>query len=457
MLLEGLKSWVIKRRIKKTQKKLLQSDAEDIKRIIRNFDYSKLKIAANYKICKTLRHAAAHSPFYKKKLKGQISDLNLRNAEKVLRKFSFYTSPDDLSNNPEEFLALPESAIVAHHFSAGTTGNRKKIFVSKKDLEMIFFSYSLGFLKLGLKPDDVAQIMYSFGIWQLGSLYEAAFQRIGVSCLPTGNHIPFSEQKHFMEEFNTSVIAGTPSYIYNFAHETDLSDSIKDRMKTVLLGGEGVSRKMRRVIEDKIGGEIFLGYGLMEFGGGIGTECEEHRGYHLYTNIYPEIIDPKTGIPVEKEEYGELVLTSLDREAMPLIRYRTGDITRFIEGACDCGLKLPMIDYLKGRLDDRVTLGTAEKYYPVFFEKLFDSLNEVKDFLIEIKRENGKDSLTVKVHTEKPSENLRKKILKKFYDCSSMKFDIQQTKTMTEPDIKFVENIKEQSSLKKKRLIDKRE
>lgn len=365
-----------------------------------------------------------------------------------------FTYPKEVSGCSKSFLSVPLSNVAAYHFTAGTTGKRKLIYVTRKDLDLIVYNYSLGLMTNSLDTNDVAQIMYSFDIWQLGLIFQEAFRRIGVKAIPTGNLISFQEQQNFIEEYGVNVLAATPSYVYQLARAVDLKGSARENMKAIMLGGEDLSNHRRGIIQSSLGGEVFLGYGLMELGGGVASECKMHNGYHISTTVVPEVVDVKTGETVEKEEYGELVLTSLDREAMPLIRYRTGDTTRFIDGVCECGLKLPVIDYIKGRLDDRVTLGTAEKYYPVVFEELFEDVEEIIDFQIEITTINGRDDLTIRVYTEKASKDLEDEIKRKILSVNSLKIDIEKTKTINPPKVIFTKQLNHQN--KKKTIFDNR-
>ncbi|MEM2110057.1 MAG: AMP-binding protein, partial [Candidatus Odinarchaeota archaeon] len=386
-------------------------------------------------------------------LSALIRKLNFNNCLTLLEEFPF-TNPEDVSRNPMSFLSVPLTDIVGFHFTAGTTGKRKLLYVTKEDLDLIVYNYSLGFLWSGIGQSDIAQIMYSFDIWQLGLLFQDAFRRLGVKTIPTGNLITFREQQNFIEEYNVSVLAGTPSYIYQLARAIDLQNSVRERVKAVMLGGEGLPKTRREYIQDRLGGEVFLGYGLMEIGGGVASECSMHNGLHISTTVIPEIVDIKTGERVGVEEYGELVLTSLDRYGMPFIRYRTGDVTRFIDGVCDCGLILPRIDYIKGRLDDRVTLGTAEKYYPIVFEELFESIEEVIDFQIEVTGVDGRDGLKILVKADKPSKDLERKIIGKLYSVSGLRNDIEKTKTINRPKIVFTNQL--ENYPKRKIIIDKR-
>ena len=310
-------------------------------------------------------------------------------------------------------------------------------------------------INCGMNETDIAQIVYSYGVWALASHIQDAARLIDVIVLPTGNYMNFQGQKKFIEEFETTVIFGTPSYVYNLAKEAKLSEKSKKRLKAILMGGEGLPEHRRKLIEEKLGGEVFLNYGLNEFGGGIGSECKAHSGYHIYPGSILEIVNPKTGELVEDGEWGELVLTSLTREAMPLIRYRTGDISRIIVGDCECGLKLPRIDYIRGRADDRVIIGAAEKYYPIVFDKLFDSIKEVQDYWIEITKDDEKDTMNIFILTKNDTKGLEQKIIDKLYTLDSIKIDIEVTKTVNEPKIIFVEELPNKN-IKRRRLVDKR-
>ncbi len=401
-----------------------------------------------------LRHSAKNSPYYRKTLPKYIQNLNRKNVYSILRKLPFTTSAA-VSENSEQFLAIPKSKVVSVHFTYGTTGNKKTIYNSKKDLYRIKYSYALGFLNCGLDTSDIAQIVYSYGVWALASHIQDALRTLEIVVLPTGNYLNFQAQKKFIEEFDVTAIFGTPSYVYNLAKEIDLSEQGKKTMKTILMGGEGLPEHRRKVIEERLGGEVYLNYGLNEFGGGIGSECKAHNGYHVFHNSILEIIDPQTGELVEDGKWGELVLTTLNREAMPLIRYRTGDISRIIVGECECGVKLPRIDYIKGRADDRVIIGAAEKYYPIVFDKLFDSMKEIQDYWIEIIREDERDTMKVYILTKNGSKGLEQKVIDKLYSLDSIKVDIETTKTLNKPQIIFIDKLPN-NNIKRRRLVDKR-
>ncbi len=453
MAFDNLLSFIIKNRLEKMRKLLLESDLISIQKQIEKYDYKKLQLVKKYHLINGLNHVVKNSPYYKDKMPPQIKDLKFDNALAIIPKLPFTTSAE-VSKDSEQFLAIPKEDVVNIHFTYGTTGGKKTIYNSKKDMEQINNSYTLGFLNCGIEKTDIAQLVYSFGVWGLAENIQRVLLNLGIITLSTGNYVNFQEQQQFIEKFGTTVIFGTPSYVYNLASECDLPQKSKDKMKAILVGGEGLPEHRRTIIEERLGGEVYINYGLNEVGGGIGSECKIHKGYHVFPSVHVEIVNPKTREPVDIEEYGELVVTTLNREAMPLIRYRTGDMTRLIDGDCDCGLKLPRIDYLKGRADDKVVIGAAEKYYPINFDLLFDPMPEIKDYWIEISTRNEKDALLVHVLADKPSKKLEQKIIEKFYTMDSIKIDIETTKTLNVPEVVFIDKLPKGG--KRRRLVDKR-
>ncbi|MBK5114379.1 MAG: phenylacetate--CoA ligase family protein [Candidatus Heimdallarchaeota archaeon] len=453
MVFDNLLSFLIKNRLRKMRKLLEENDLISIKKQIEKYNFKKLQLVKKYHLINGLKHVVKNSPYYKDKMPPQIKDLKYDNALAIIPKLPFTTS-SEVSKDSEQFLAIPKEDVVNIHFTYGTTGGKKTIYNSKRDMGQINYSYTLGFINCGIEKSDIAQLVYSFGVWGLAENIQRALLSQGIITLSTGNYVNFQEQQQFIEKFGTTVIFGTPSYVYNLAQECDLPQKSKDKMKAILVGGEGLPEHRRKIIEERLGGEVYINYGLNEVGGGIGSECKIHYGYHVFPSVHVEIVDPKTCETVDIEEYGELVVTTLNREAMPLIRYRTGDMTRLIDGECDCGLKLPRIDYLKGRADDKVIIGAAEKYYPINFDLLFDPIPEIKDYWIEISARNDKDALMIYVLTDKPTKKLEEKIIEKFYSLDSIKIDIETTKTLNDPEVVFIDKLPKGG--KRRRLVDKR-
>ena len=454
MVLQKILSYLVSKRLLRYKRLLDKGEYSKLSKQISKINVKQMEISKRVNAVDALQHAAKNSPYYKKFLPKLIENLNRKNVYEILQTIPFTTSAT-VSENSNQFLAIPISEVASIHFTYGTTGNKKTIYNSRTDHYRIKYSYSLGMINCGMNASDIAQIVYSYGVWALASHIQDAARQIDVIVLPTGNYTNFEGQKKFIEEFETTVIFGTPSYVYNLAKEVKLTAASKEKMKAILMGGEGLPEHRRKIIEEKLGGKVFLNYGLNEFGGGIGSECKAHTGYHIFPSTIIEIIDPKTGELVEDGKWGELVLTTLTREAMPLIRYRTGDISRKIVGDCTCGMKLPRLDYIKGRADDRVVIGAAEKYYPIVFDKLFDSIEAIQDYWIEITKEDEMDTMNIYVLTKNGTDNLEQIIKDKLYSLDSIKIDIEVTKTVNEPKIIFVDKLPN-NSVKRRRLVDKR-
>jgi len=453
MAFDKLLLFLIKRRIIKMRKKLSNADQSFVKKEIEKLNPKTLALAEKYYVYTGLLHAAENSPYYQKILPPLIKGMKFSNAKSFIERLPFTTSTE-LSQDSEQFLAIPKSEVASVHFTYGTTGGKKTLYNSRQDVNTVDFSYTLGFLLCGIDESDVAQVVYSFGVWALAENIQRALLKMNIITLATGNYVNFKEQQEFIEKFNVTTIFGTPSYVYNLARELDLPQKNRDQMKAILVGGEGLPEHRRKVIEERLGGEVFINYGLNEVGGGLGSECKEHNGYHIFPTSILEIIDPKTGKKVKNGEYGELVITTLRREALPLVRYRTGDITRILDEQCPCGLKLTRIDYLQGRADDRIIIGAAEKFYPIDFDLLFDKIKEIKDYWIEVETENDKDSMKVHVLADNPTDELKQKIIDALYSLDSIKIDIETTKTVNIPEVIFVDKLP--IGAKRRRLVDKR-
>ena len=448
-----LLTFVINHRMRRFVRKLGRADHESVMRRIRKLNPMVLSLLEKYYLVTSLKHAAKNSHYYQRKLPELIRGLTLNSAQAVIKTLLF-TTPLELSESPKPFLAIPEEDIANIHFTYGSMGKKKVIYNSKRDMTYIDYSYMMGFIHCGIDHRDIAQIVYSFGIWGLAENILRALQNLSIVTLSTGNYLNFQEQRQYLENFKVTCLFGTPSYVYNLAKEIELSEESKKRMKAILVGGECLPEHRRKFIEERLGGEVFINYGMNEAGGGIGSECSEHNGYHIMSTCFCEIIDPETGEEVEDGEFGELVLTTTRREAMPLIRYRTGDITRKLTDKCPCGLILPRLDYLKGRVDDRLVIGAAEKYYPIDFDLFLDPFDEIKDYWIEVVTENDRDTIVSYIYTDSPTEKLRQSIIEKFYSLDSIKIDIETTKTVNVPKVVFVKELSVNN--KRRRLIDKR-
>lgn len=339
------------------------------------------------------------SPFYRAKLSAAgIEPGDVRTLEDLAR--VPFTTKDELRNGyPLGLLAVPEEQVVRIHSSSGTTGKPIIVPYTARDVadwaEMFARCYALA----GVTRRDRVQVTPGYGLWTAGIGFQAGAERLGAMVVPMG---PGNTEKQLqmMLDLRTTVLTATSSYALLLAEEVErrgLKEKI--RLRIGIFGSERWSEKMRSRIEGILGIETFDIYGLTEvYGPGIALDCPLHRGLHYWSDyLLFEIIDPVTGEVLPPGREGELVITTLVKEGMPLLRYRTRDITRLIPEPCPCGSPYPMIDRILGRSDDMVKV-KGVNIYPGqidFVLKLVPGL--CSEYQIILTREAGRDRMLIKV------------------------------------------------------------
>ncbi len=305
----------------------------------------------------TVRHAFEGSSFYRQHLEAAAIDpASIENLDDL--KWLPFTTADDLRKlYPFPLRSVPFEQIVRIHASSGTTGKRKIIGYTQKDLDDWIHFFARCYEMAGVTPLDRVQIAVGYGIWTAGMGFQLGCEKVGAMAVPVG---PGNIDMHiqFMEDVRSTVFCSTASMALLMAeeiHRRGIADKIK--IRKIIYGSERSSRSMRRKISELFGGaELFDITGLTElYGPGTGIECADHDCIHYWGDYYVlEIIDPETLEPLPDGEWGEMVVTTLSKEAAPLIRYRTRDITRIIPGSCTCGSVMPRHSRIKGRSDDTI-------------------------------------------------------------------------------------------------------
>ncbi len=347
----------------------------------------------------TIRRAV-RSKFYFEKFKDIDIERDINKLDDI-RRLPFTTKSDLRSEYPIGFLTEPIKNIVRLHASSGTTGNPTVVFYTRKDLDTWADLVARCMYMVGIRPTDIFQNISGYGLFTGGLGIHYGAERLGCLTIPsaTGNS---KRQIKFMMDFKVTAIHIIPSYaLYLISVFEDMNiDPKKDTyLRIFLIGAEPHSEEARRKIEDFYGVKAYNSYGLSEMNGpGVAFECQEQEGLHLWEDAYfLEIIDPKTLDPVKDGEVGELVLTSLKKEAMPIIRYRTGDLTRIIPEDCRCGRKHRRIDRIVGRSDDMIIL-KGVNIYPMQIERILMDLPEVgENYQIIIDNDGYQDRMRVKV------------------------------------------------------------
>lgn len=312
------------------------------------------------------------------------------------------TTKDDLRENwPYGFLAVPREELVRMHSSSGTTGRATVIFHTAKDLDAWTNLVARCMYMTGVRRSDVFQNMMTYGLFTGGLGFHYGAERIGCLVIPAGAGNS-KRQIQLMQDFETTVIHIIPSYALHLTavFEELKVDPRKDtKVRIAFVGAEPHTEKTRRRIEEFYGWKAFNSYGLSEMNGpGVAFECPAQNGLHIWEdNFLVEIIDPKTLEPVPDGEEGELVMTTLVREGMPIVRYRTKDLTRIIPGRCECGRTHRRIERIKGRTDDMMIL-KGVNIFPIQIEKkLMDIPGVGTNFQIILERKGFNDEMIVKV------------------------------------------------------------
>jgi phenylacetate-CoA ligase len=352
-------------------------------------------------------------PSYRKKM--QEVGLTPHDIQSVddLKKLPFTTKNDLRDNYPFGLFTVPMSEIVRLHASSGTTGKPTVVGYTRKDIQMWSEVVSRSLCMAGVHRNDIVQIAYGYGLFTGGLGLHYGTENLGASVIPiSGGNT--TKQIQLMEDFGSSVLCCTPSYALNIAEVmAELKvDPSKLKLRVGIFGAEPWTEAMRKEIEAKLGIKAIDIYGLSEIvGPGVSCECEEQCGMHINEDHFlPEIIDPETLRPVADGEMGELVFTTITKEGIPLIRYRTRDLTRLIYDRCDCGRTLVRMVKCKGRSDDMLII-RGVNVFPSQIETVLLQMSEVEPhYLLIIEREGTLDSVTLMVEVQEQffSDEVRK-------------------------------------------------
>jgi len=362
-------------------------------------------------IKKSIAHAM-NGAFYKSRFAGlEAGDIKSMDDFQKLP----FTDKEDLRRAyPLGLLAVPDERIVRIHSSSGTTGTPVIIPYTKKDVSDWAVMFSRCYETAGITSNDRIQITPGYGMWTAGIGFQAGAELLGAMAIPMGPGNT-DKQIQMMMDMKSTVLCATSSYALLLAEEIE-NRGVREKifLKKGVIGSERWGEKMRKRIAAELGVELFDIYGLTEiYGPGIGINCECQGAMHMWTDFfYYEIIDPKTGELLPDGETGEIVITTLQKEGAPLIRYRTHDLSKSITGPCECGLDYPRIDAILGRSDDMVKVRGAI-IYPSQVDKLLATIEGVSsEYQIMIDHMNGRDILTLFFETPvkmgKPAAALEK-------------------------------------------------
>lgn len=342
---------------------------------------------------------AMHSPQYRAKLQGICAE-DIRSMDDV-RRLPFTTVEDLREGYPLPLLCVPEREVVRIHASSGTTGKRKILAYTRKDLDTFSLQMARCFELAGITDEDRLQVAVGYGLWTAGAGFQLGSERLGALTVPVG---PGNLEMHLqlLQDVGSTCFGSTASMALLLAEEVErhgLRDKIA--LRKVICGAEMRSEKMRLAIESKLGlaGSYDIAGMTEMYGPGTAIDCDAHEGLHYWADLFLiEVLNPETLQPVPVGEVGEMVVTSLCKEAVPLVRYRTRDLTRLLPGQCSCGLRIPRHDKIVGRSDDMIIFRGVNIYPGQIMEVIGAFPDLGGEYQLELRRdEQGLDHMRMMV------------------------------------------------------------
>jgi phenylacetate-CoA ligase len=416
-----------------------------------------LRQVQNDRLRETVERVYFNVPYYRNKMqKAGLGPENINSIDD-LSKLPFTTKNDLRDNYPFGLFAVPMSEVVRIHASSGTTGKPTVVGYTRNDISTWSEVMARTLYCAGASRNDFIQVAYGYGLFTGGLGIHYGGEKIGASVIPiSGGNT--TRQIQLMRDFGSTVLACTPSYALYLAEAISESGISRDELKlrVGVFGAEPWTENMRREIEDKLKIKAIDIFGLSEIiGPGVASECLEQKGLHINEDHFlPEIINPETLDVLPEGSVGELVFTTITKEGLPLIRYRTRDLTRLSYEKCDCGRTMVRMEKCLGRSDDMLII-RGVNLFPSQVESVLLEMSEIKPhYLLIVDRINNLDTLELKVEVDgeffldriSQLESLRQKICNNLENALGLGIKV----TLVEP--KMIER----SEGKSKRVIDNR-
>ncbi len=368
------------------------------------------------KFRKLLAYVKDHSKFYRRKFKEAKINLDDIKSLDDLQKLPFTIKKDFRDNYPIGMLCIPNNQVIRYHASSGTTGKRTIVGYTRNDIHEWSTSLARGLTSLGVGRGDIIQNSYGYGLFTGGLGFHYGAEMVGATTLPTGAGMT-ERQLELMQDLGTTVFACTPSYfmhIAEVARKLGIDFGRDTKLKIGLFGAEPWSEDMRKRIEEATRIDAYDVFGTSELNGPLFMECKFKNGIHIWADQYiVEIIDPDTGESVSEGKKGELVVTTISKEAMPLIRYRIGDITYVDSEDCECGRTHPRLMRILGRADDMLII-RGINVFPGQIESVLMKVPELgENYQLIIDREHELDEMTILVEVaEKFAKEKKSRLFK---------------------------------------------
>ena len=367
---------------------------------IETMPYEELKQLQYHELKQLVNNLYSFNKFYHDRMReANVSPLDI-NCLDDIRKLPFMYKQDLRDNYPDKMFTAPKNEIVRYHVSSGTSGKPTLVAYTRHDLDYWTEALARSFTSAGIGPGDIMQVSYGYGLFTggLGAHYGA--EKVGATVLPasTGNT---QRQLEMMQDLGVTVIACTPSYLTHLcttAREMGIDWKRDMKLKKAILGAEPWSESMRTRLQNEMGIKCYDIYGTSEQAGPMFSECEAQKGAHICGDLMlVEILDRETGEPLEPGNEGEMVVTMLQKEAMPMIRYKMKDITHLDVEPCECGRTSPRIGRITGRADDMLIIRGINVFPSQIVYTLMRIPQVGEQYMIYVTREGDLDRMQLQV------------------------------------------------------------
>ncbi len=365
-----------------------------------------IEILQYKKMKQLVNNLFSFNAFYHDRMKSNnVHPDDIKSLDDV-RKLPFMYKQDLRDNYPTKMFNVPNKEIVRYHVSSGTSGKPTLVGYTHNDLEYWTESLARSLSSVGIGSDDTMQVSYGYGLFTGGLGLHYGAERVGASVVPAGTGNT-ERQLELIQDLEVTALACTPSYLIHIAEiavKMGIDIRRDTKLRTAVVGAEPWSESMRASIEEKTGIKCYDIYGTSELAGPMFTECPEKNGIHIHSDMaYVEVLDPETGERVAEGEKGELVMTMLQKEALPMIRYKIKDITSLTTEECGCGRTSPRISRISGRSDDMLII-RGINVFPSQIEYTLLRIPQVSEhYMIEVTREGALDYMLLKVEIEPES------------------------------------------------------
>ena len=411
------------------------------------------------KLAKVLRYVWKNSPVQREAWEKAGVKYRELGSPEVMKRIPFLDK-ERLMEEPKAFWCVPEDELIHVITTSGTKGRSKQIYLTEDDLRRQTKMIGTSLRRLPGASRVMAIFRLTDPTWSSGAVVRRGIEEGGFFGLLAGTDTSPADLIKLIKKYRIDVLTSSASSIHRLTMEAKGVDLKALGVKYIYLSAQAWAEELRAMLEEAWGAKILDAYATNECGCGIASECPEQNGLHVsQVDFWMEVVNSQTGQAAPDGEEGELVITTLSRRGMPLVRYRIGDLTRILpgEGRCKCGLPVRRIARVKGRVDDMLILGTGTNVYPDEFDRSVLSVPGVTDFQMVVERDDYMDVLNMTLETEMTGEPLKEAVMEAMRQIKFVRLGIEQSKTIR---LGRVENVARgtltKDRPKSRRIIDKR-